>query len=75
MTEILNQDSRPQDGQGLTREAWLHRAIGAFRSRFAEIGLPLPESFMSRSASATAPGQRANTYSASAGPAAPAPTG
>jgi hypothetical protein len=43
MTEILNQDSRSQDGQGLTREAWLHRAIGAFRSRFAEIGLPLPE--------------------------------
>jgi hypothetical protein len=43
MTEILNQDSRPQDGQGLTREAWLHQAIGAFRFRFAEIGLPLPE--------------------------------
>jgi hypothetical protein len=27
---------------GLTREAWLHRAIEAFRPRFAEIGLPLP---------------------------------
>ena len=42
MTEILNQDSRPQDGQGLTREAWLHRAIEAFRPRFTQIGLPLP---------------------------------
>ncbi len=42
MTEMLNQDSRPQDDQGLTREAWLHRAIGAFRPRFAGIGLPLP---------------------------------
>jgi hypothetical protein len=26
----------------LTREAWLHQAIEAFRPRFAEIGLPLP---------------------------------
>ena len=42
MTEMLNQDSRPEEAQGLTREAWLHRAIGAFRSRFTEIGLPLP---------------------------------
>ena len=42
MTEILNQDSRPQDDQGMTREAWLHRAIEAFRPRFTEIGLPLP---------------------------------
>ena len=43
MTEMLNQDSRPQDDQGLTREAWLHRAIEAFRPRFTKIGLPLPE--------------------------------
>ena len=43
MAEMLNQDSRPQEDQGLTREAWLHRAIEAFRPRFAEIGLPLPE--------------------------------
>ena len=44
MTEMLNQDSRPADGgQGLTREGWLHRAIEAFRPRFVEIGLPLPE--------------------------------
>jgi hypothetical protein len=42
MTEMLNQDSRPQDGHGLTREAWLHRAIEAFRPRFTQIGLPLP---------------------------------
>ena len=42
MTEMLNQDSRLHDDQGLTREAWLHRAIEAFRPRFAEIGLPLP---------------------------------
>ena len=42
MTEMLNQDSRPEDDQGLTREAWLHRAIEAFRPRFTEIGLPLP---------------------------------
>jgi hypothetical protein len=42
MTEMLNQDSRPKDDQGLTREAWLHRAIEAFRPRFTEIGLPLP---------------------------------
>jgi hypothetical protein len=42
MTEMLNQDSRPEEAQGLTREAWLHRAIGAFRPRFTEIGLPLP---------------------------------
>ena len=28
--------------RALTREAWLHRAIEAFRPRFAEIGLPLP---------------------------------
>ena len=42
MTEMLNQDSRPEDDQGVTREAWLHRAIEAFRPRFAEIGLPLP---------------------------------
>src|SRR5689334_2785511 len=41
MTEILNQDSRP-DGIILTREAWLHRAIEVFRPRFTEIGLPLP---------------------------------
>jgi hypothetical protein len=43
MTEMLNQDSRAEDDQGLTREAWLHRAIEAFRPRFAEIGLPLPD--------------------------------
>jgi hypothetical protein len=42
MTEMLNQDTRPEDDQGVTREAWLHQAIEAFRSRFAEIGLPLP---------------------------------
>ena len=42
MTEMLNQDSRPEDDQSLTREAWLHRAIEAFRPRFTEIGLPLP---------------------------------
>ena len=42
MTEMLNQGSRLQDGHGITREAWLHRAIEAFRPRFAEIGLPLP---------------------------------
>ena len=42
MTEMLNQDSRPEDDQGLTREAWLHRAIEEFRPRFTEIGLPLP---------------------------------
>src|ERR1700736_2651841 len=42
MTEMLNQDSRPEDDQGLTREAWLHRAIEAFRPRFTETGLPLP---------------------------------
>jgi hypothetical protein len=42
MTEMLNQDSRPVEAQGLTREAWLHRAIEAFRPRFTEIGLPLP---------------------------------
>ena len=42
MTEIMNQNSRPQDDQGITREAWLHRAIEAFRPRFTEIGLPLP---------------------------------
>jgi hypothetical protein len=41
MTEMLNQDSRPEDDQSVTREAWLHRAIEAFRPRFAEIGLPL----------------------------------
>lgn len=28
----------------LTREAWLHQAIEAFRPRFKEIGLPLPAS-------------------------------
>jgi hypothetical protein len=28
---------------GNTREAWLHRAIDAFRPRFVEIGLPLPD--------------------------------
>jgi hypothetical protein len=39
---MLNQDSRPQDDQGLTREAWLHRAIETFRPRFTEIGLSLP---------------------------------
>jgi hypothetical protein len=43
MTEMLNQDSRPEEAQGLTREAWLHRAIEAFRPRFTEIGLPLPD--------------------------------
>ena len=42
MTEMLNQDSRPEDDQSLTREAWLHRAIEEFRPRFTEIGLPLP---------------------------------
>ena len=42
MTEMLNQHSRPEDDQGVTREAWLHRAIEAFRPRFTEIGLPLP---------------------------------
>jgi hypothetical protein len=42
MTDILNQDSRPQDDQGPTREAWLHRAIEVFRPRFEEVGLPLP---------------------------------
>jgi hypothetical protein len=42
MTEMLNQDSRPKDDRGLTREAWLHRAIEAFRPRFTGIGLPLP---------------------------------
>ena len=42
MTEMLNQDSRPQDDQDLTREAWLHRATEAFRPRFDQIGLPLP---------------------------------
>ena len=42
MTEMLNHDSKPEDDQGLTREAWLHRAIEAFRPRFTEIGLPLP---------------------------------
>jgi hypothetical protein len=42
MTEMLNQDSRPDSGQGLTREAWLHRAIETFRPRFDEVGLPLP---------------------------------
>ncbi len=42
MTEILNQDNRPDHDLGLTREAWLHRAIEAFRPRFTEIGLPLP---------------------------------
>lgn len=26
-----------------TRESWLHAAIEAFRSRFSEIGMPLPE--------------------------------
>jgi len=41
MTEMLNQDSRPEDDQGLTREAWLHRAIEAFRPQFTEIGLRL----------------------------------
>jgi hypothetical protein len=30
-------------GPSLTREAWLHLAIEAFRPRFVEIGLPLPE--------------------------------
>jgi hypothetical protein len=44
MTEMLNQDSRPEAGdQGLTREGWLHRAIEAFRPRFVEVGLALPE--------------------------------
>ena len=42
MTEILNQDSRPDGGTVPTREAWLHRAIEVFRPRFTEIGLPLP---------------------------------
>jgi hypothetical protein len=42
MTGMLNQDSRPGDDQSPTREAWLHRAIEAFRPRFAQIGLPLP---------------------------------
>ena len=44
MTEMMNQDSRPAgSGQGLTREGWLHQAIEAFRPRFVEIGLPLPD--------------------------------
>jgi hypothetical protein len=30
-------------GEGITREAWLHRAIEVLRPRFEEIGLPLPE--------------------------------
>ena len=42
MTEMLNQDSRPEEAQSLTREAWLHRAIEEFRPRFTETGLPLP---------------------------------
>ena len=42
MTEMLNQDSRPEQAQCPTREAWLHQAIEAFRSRFTEVGLPLP---------------------------------
>ena len=33
MTEMLNQDSRPGNDQGMTREAWLHQAIEAFRPR------------------------------------------
>jgi len=41
-TEILNQDSRPEDAQSRTREACLHRAIEALRLRFTEISLPLP---------------------------------
>ena len=79
MTEMLNQDSRPGNDLSLTceatREAWLHRAIEAFRPRFAEIACRCPASSMPRSASATAGGQRASTYSASAGPGGPAPTG
>ena len=42
MTEMLNQDSRPGNDPAVTREAWLHRAIEAFRPRFDEVGLPLP---------------------------------
>jgi hypothetical protein len=42
MTEMLNRDSRPQDDPGLTHEVSLHRAIEAYRPRFAEIGLPVP---------------------------------
>src|ERR1700693_119023 len=37
MTEMLNQDSRPKDDQGLTREAWLDRAVEAVRPRFTPI--------------------------------------
>jgi hypothetical protein len=29
MTEMLNQDSRPEDDHGITREAWLHQVGGA----------------------------------------------
>jgi len=69
MTEMLNQDSRPQDDQGLTREAWLHRAIEAFRPRFSEIGLPLPGKLHV----SVGFGYGSNTYWASAGPGGPAP--
>jgi hypothetical protein len=44
---MLNQTSGPAGargaGQPVTREAWLHQAIEAFRPRFTAIGTPLPE--------------------------------
>jgi hypothetical protein len=43
---MVNQDTGPAaagEGQGLTREAWLHQAVEAFRPRFEQIGMPLPE--------------------------------
>lgn len=46
MTEMLNRPNEAPGaagGEGATREAWLHRAVEAFRPRFAEVGLPLPE--------------------------------
>jgi len=43
MTEMLNQNSPADSDAYPTREAWLHRAIEAFRLRFIEIGLPLPD--------------------------------
>ena len=47
MTEMLNQASGPADGgaqaRPVTREEWLHAAIEAFRPRFGQIGMPLPD--------------------------------
>jgi SprT-like family len=46
MTEIMshtNGAAGAGGGEGVTREGWLHAAIEAFRPRFEEIGLPLPE--------------------------------